>query len=379
MAVETASDNKKRAATRVSFFLAGVSVATWAPLVPYAKARLDVDEAKFGFLLLFMGIGAVGCMPLCQRAVERFGCRKVIGAGAGMICASLPLLATLSGMPEMAITLLIFGAGLGFVDVAMNIQATLIERQSGEPLMSGFHGLFSVGGIAGSLAGGSLLSAGANPLGVAGAMVAVITMLMYRYVRYLEPAGRGERAASTLILPQGVVVLMGAIAIACFLVEGAMLDWSALFLTSVKSYTPDRAGFGYTVFAMTMAGGRLRGDVLIVRFGPRAVIVSGGILGAVGLSIAIACPSGTGAIIGFAVCGAGCANVVPILFAAAGRQTAMDPSSAISSITTLGYGGNLVGPAIVGFFAHAIGLHLAFALLAGLLLLAAYGGRKITS
>ncbi|WP_049125447.1 MFS transporter, partial [Burkholderia cenocepacia] len=173
MVVETASENNKRAATRASFFLAGISVATWAPLVPYAKARLDVDEAKFGFLLLFLGIGAVGCMPLCQRVVERFGCRKVISAGAAMICASLPLLATLSGMPAMAVTLLIFGAGLGFVDVAMNIQATLIERQSGEQLMSGFHGLFSVGGIAGSLVGGSLLSAGANPLGVAGAMVAV--------------------------------------------------------------------------------------------------------------------------------------------------------------------------------------------------------------
>ena len=379
MVVETANENNKRAATRASFFLAGISVATWAPLVPYAKARLDVDEAKFGFLLLFLGIGAIGCMPLCQRAVEQFGCRKVIGAGAAMICASLPLLATLSGMPAMAVTLLIFGAGLGFVDVAMNIQAALIERQSGEQLMSGFHGLFSVGGIAGSLVGGSLLSAGANPLGVAGAMVAVIAALMFRYARYLESAGPGERTASVLILPQGIVVLMGAIAIGCFLVEGAMLDWSALFLTSVKSYAQDRAGFGYTAFATTMAIGRLFGDMLITRLGSRVVIISGGIVGAVGMCIAIASPSGMSAIIGFAICGIGCANIVPILFASAGRQKAMDPSAAISSITTLGYGGNLVGPAVVGFFAHAIGLHLAFALLAVLLLLAAFGGRKIDS
>ena len=158
-----------------------------------------------------------------------------------------------------------------------------------------------------------------------------------------------------------------------------MLDWSALFLTSVKSYAQDRAGFGYTAFATTMAIGRLFGDMLITRLGSRVVIISGGIVGAVGMCIAIASPSGMSAIIGFAICGIGCANIVPILFASAGRQKAMDPSAAISSITTLGYGGNLVGPAVVGFFAHAIGLHLAFALLAVLLLLAAFGGRKIDS
>jgi MFS family permease len=377
MVVETGSESKKRAATRASFFLAGISVATWAPLVPYAKARLDVDEAVFGFLLLFLGIGAVGCMPLCQRLVVRFGCRKVICTGAATICVSLPSLATLSDMTAMAATLFVFGAGLAFVDVAMNIQATIIERQSGEQLMSGFHGLFSVGGIAGSLLGGSLLSAGANPFGVAGTIVAVIAALMYRYARYLEPEGPNERKASTLVLPQGIVVLMGAIAIGCFLVEGAMLDWSALFLTSVKSYAQNRAGFGYTAFALTMAIGRLFGDMLITRFSARLVIVAGGIIGALGLGIAIVASTGTGAIIGFSICGAGCANIVPILFAAVGRQKAMDPTAAISSMTTLGYGGNLVGPAAVGFFAHAIGLRLAFGLLAVLLLLAAFGGRKI--
>jgi MFS family permease len=377
MVVVTADEGKKRAATRASFFLAGISVATWAPLVPYAKARLNVDEAIFGFLLLFLGIGAVGCMPLCQRLVVRIGCRKVICTGAAMICASLPLLATLGDLPAMAVTLLVFGAGLGFVDVAMNIQATTIERESGQQLMSGFHGFFSVGGIAGSLLGGSLLSVGANPFGVAVAIVLVIAGLVYRYAGYLDPEGPNERKASTLVLPQGVVVLMGAIAVGCFLVEGAMLDWSALFLTSVKSYAQNRAGFGYTAFALTMAIGRLLGDTLIEKSGTSPVIFAGGILGAVGLGIAIASPTGTGAIIEFSICGAGCANIVPILFAAAGRQKAMDPTAAISSMTTLGYGGNLVGPAAVGFFAHAIGLRLAFALLAVLLLLAAFGGRKI--
>jgi MFS family permease len=355
----------------------GISLATWAPLVPYVKARLDVDEAIFGVLLLCVGIGAVGSMPLCQRLVVRFGCRKVICTGAAMICFSFPFLAILADVPAMAIALLVFGAGLGFVDVAMNIQGTIIERQSGESLMSGFHGLLSVGGIAGSLFGGALLSGGASPFGVAAMLVVVMVVVLLRCARHLDAEGPENGKTSALALPRGVVVLIGAIAVGSFLVEGAMLDWSALFLTSVKSYPTDRAGFGYFGFSLTMAIGRFFGDALITRFGARLVIFVGGVLGALGIFIAIFSPTGMGAIVGFAVCGAGCAYIVPILFAAAGRQKAMDPTVAISAITTLGYGGSLVGPAAIGFIANAIGLRPAFGLLATLLLFAAIAGRKI--
>ncbi|WP_333975004.1 MFS transporter [Burkholderia cepacia] len=364
------------AATRAAFFVAGMSVAAWAPLVPYAKERLGVDDAKLGFLLLCLGVGSIGCMPLCQRLVARFGCRRMIVAGTAMIAGALPLLALMSTMGTMAAALLLFGAGMGIVDVTMNIHAMLVERDTRRRLMSGFHGLFSVGGIAGSLAGGALLSAGAPPLVVSLAVSAVVVALIALYGRRLR-ADAGGGSGAHFVLPQGIVVVMGAIALCVFLVEGAMLDWSALFLTTVKQYEQVRAGFGYTVFAIAMTSGRLLGDGLAHRLGAQTMIVAGGMLGALGLAVAIAAPSGVGAIVGFGLTGIGCANIVPLLFAAAGRQRAMEPSAAITALTTLGYGGNLAGPAAVGFFAHALGLAVSFALLAALLLAAGIAGLKV--
>ncbi|HEM7878067.1 MFS transporter [Burkholderia contaminans] len=364
------------AATRAAFFVAGMSVAAWAPLVPYAKERLGVDDAKLGFLLLCLGIGSIGCMPLCQRLVGRFGCRRMIGTGTAMIAIALPLLALMSTMGAMAAALLLFGAGMGMIDVTMNIHAMLVERDTRRRLMSGFHGLFSVGGIAGSMAGGALLSAGAPPIAVSLAVAAVAVALIAFYGRHLR-ADAGGGSGTRFVLPQGIVAVMGAIALCVFLVEGAMLDWSALFLTGVKQYEQVRAGFGYTVFAIAMTSGRLLGDGLAHRFGAQAIIVAGGILGALGLVVAIAAPSGVSAIIGFGLTGIGCANIVPLLFAAAGRQRAMEPSAAITALSTLGYGGNLAGPAAVGFFAHSLGLAASFALLAALLLAAGIAGLKV--
>ncbi|CAG9223163.1 MFS domain-containing protein [Burkholderia vietnamiensis] len=352
------------AATRAAFFVAGMSVAAWAPLVPYAKERLGVDDAKLGFLLLCLGIGSIGCMPLCQRLVGRFGCRRMIGTGTAMIAIALPLLALMSTMGAMAAALLLFGAGMGMIDVTMNIHAMLVERDTRRRLMSGFHGLFSVGGIAGSMTGGALLSAGAPPIAVSLAVAAVAVALIAFYGRHLR-TDAGGGSGTRFVLPQGIVAVMGAIALCVFLVEGAMLDWSALFLTAVKQYEQVRAGFGYTVFAIAMTSGRLLGDGLAHRFG------------ALGLVVAIAAPSGVSAIIGFGLTGIGCANIVPLLFAAAGRQRAMEPSAAITALTTLGYGGNLAGPAAVGFFAHSLGLAASFALLAALLLAAGIAGLKV--
>ncbi len=364
-------------ATRVIFFLAGTSVAAWAPLVPYAQNRLKVDDALLGFLLLCLGIGAVGCMPVCQRLVARYGCRPMVYSGAAMICIALPSLATVTDKVGMAIALLLFGAGLGFIDVSMNINAAQLEARTGRRLMSGFHGFFSVGGITGSLLGGTLLSVGVGPLGVAVAVVVAVVALVAAFARYIGSEGAQTGTKSALVLPQGVVVLMSGIALVSFLVEGAMLDWSAVYLTSVKSYDQDRAGFGYTAFSIAMTVGRLGGDHLVKHLGARLMITGGGIFAVLGLVASILFPTGNQAIFGFAITGLGCANIVPVLFAAAGRQKSMEPAQAISALTMLGYGGNLMGPAVVGFFSHALGLRMAFAILAALLLMAALVGRRI--
>src|SRR5262245_36685834 len=147
----------ERRSTRVVLFVAGLAMAAWAPLVPYAKARLGVDEATLGLLLLALGAGSLMTMPLTGGVASRYGCRRVILLASAAACASLPLLAHLESLPAMAMALLVFGAAVGAIDVAVNIQAVIVEKASGRALMSGFHGFFSIGGIAGAASMSGLL------------------------------------------------------------------------------------------------------------------------------------------------------------------------------------------------------------------------------
>ena len=370
-----AGTTQKVNATRAAFLVAGLGMAAWAPLVPYVKSRLAVDDGTLGLLLLCLGGGSVGCMPLCNRLIKKFGCRRMVCVGATLFSVALPLMAIMPTVPTMAMSLLLFGIGMGLLDVSMNVNALLVERESGQQLMSGFHGLYSVGGIVGSVFASSLLTIGARPLVVAFFVLFVVGGILYTFFPNLMTRGKASEPGSRLVFPHGVVILMGMMCLCVFLVEGAMLDWSAIFLTSTKDYPKELAGFGYTAFAITMAAGRLVGDRLSRRYGAGRMVLAGCACGATGIAVALFAPSGALAMFGYAIVGIGCSNVVPLLFSAAGKQKAMDPGAAISALTTLGYGGVLAGPAAIGVVSHAIGLSASFGLLAFLLALAAIGSR----
>ena len=178
-------------------------------------------------------------------------------------------------------------------------------------------------------------------------------------------------------MPRGVVLLIGALAFVLFLAEGAVLDWSAVFLTSVRHMDAAYAGLGYAAFAATMTAGRLAGDRIVDRLGPRRVVLTGGLCAAAGFVASVAAPSWQAALGGYALVGVGCANIVPVLFSAVGRQTAMPENVAVPAITTLGYAGILAGPAGIGFVAHLTSLPTAFLVLAAMLAAVALGSRRL--
>src|ERR1700730_7881438 len=155
---------QEQLSTRIVFFIAGFGMAAWAPLVPFAKIRANIDDGLLGLLLLCLGVGSIVAMPLAGALAARLGCRLVIAFSTGLLCLTLPLLASVSALPQLVASLLIFGAGVGCLDVSMNIQAVIVERASGQTMMSGFHGLFSLGGIAGAAGITLLLRAGTAPL-----------------------------------------------------------------------------------------------------------------------------------------------------------------------------------------------------------------------
>ncbi|MES2931886.1 MAG: MFS transporter, partial [Pseudomonadota bacterium] len=351
---------KQRLSTRLAFLAAGLAMSAWAPLVPYAKTRLAIDDAQLGLLLLCLGIGSILAMPVTGMLAGRFGCRSVILWSGALMTLALPFLAVAPTPLLLGITLFLFGAGLGTMDVSMNIQAVIVEKASGGALMSGFHGLFSVGGFAGAGGMSLLLWSGLNTLN-ASIVIAVLTAgVLAAAAPYLlsEPSA-ADRDAPMFVLPHGAVIFIGVLCFIVFLAEGAMLDWGALLLTG-RGIAADQGGLGYTAFSIAMVLGRLTGDKVVRRFGGQRVMLLGGLCAAAGFFISVLAPSANIAVLGFILIGLGASNIVPILFTAAGRQSAMPTSLAIGAITTIAYTGVLSGPAMIGFVAHATSLNMAF-------------------
>lgn len=362
--------------TRIVFFIAGVAVAAWAPLVPFAKARAGLGDGGLGLLLLCLGVGSMVAMPLAGALASRFGCRRVLVASTVLISLTLPLLATLSSVPPLVVALFAFGAGLGSLDCVMNIQAVIVERAGSRPMMSGFHGLFSVGGIIGAGGVSGLLSVGASPRVAMLFITAAIVGALIKAAPHLLPYG-GERAGPAFAIPHGIVLFIGLLCFIMFLAEGAVLDWSAIFLTSLRGVMPSYGGLGYAAFALSMMVGRLAGDAVVRQLGGALVVVIGSLCAAAGLFLAALCPAWVAGILGFALMGAGCSNIVPVLYTAVGRQKIMPEHVAIPAITTLGYAGILIGPAAIGVVAQIGSLSIAFLAVGLLLVGVAAGGRVL--
>ncbi|MDM8191693.1 MFS transporter [Pseudomonas koreensis] len=348
----------ERASTRIVFLITGIVMSAWAPLVPLVKARTGLDEGGLGLLLLGFGIGSIVAMPFAGYLTARFGCRPLIIASTLVLCAVLPTLSQLTSLPGLALTVLLFGASMGMLDCAINIQSIIVEKNSGETLQSGFHGLYSVGGIAGAGAMTAMLSLGLDPLPSVLCLVAIILASLYKAAPNLLPYGT-ERDGPIFAVPRGIVLLLGVLCFIVFLTEGAMLDWSAVFLASQRDIPPSYAGLGYACFAAAMTLGRLTGDAIVSRLGGIRVVTLGGICAAVGMLVSLVLDGWPASLLGYALVGAGCSNIVPVLFSAAGRQQRMPQRTAIPAIISMGYAGILMGPAFIGMIAHFSSLTIA--------------------
>nr|WP_229238244.1 MFS transporter [Dyella amyloliquefaciens] len=368
-----------RRATRVIFLVSGIGMSAWAPMVPYAKARLGLDDAQLGLALLVFGGGSMLSMPFVGWLAHKLGNRTLIVASGLLLCLALPALALASSIAALVATLFYFGVMLGAVDVAMNAHAVDVERLDGGRLMSGFHGLFSIGGLTGAAVVSGLLALGL-PLVFAATVVAVVLLSLVLWLRgdLLDDAPQATDTEKTKFgMPHALAWLLGLMCFASFLAEGAMLDWSAVFLRDFRGFAAASAGFGYACFSVAMALGRLMGDRLIARFGPVWAVRTGAALAVAGFLVVAWAPGALAALGGFVLIGLGASNIVPVMFSAAGRLPGTPPAIAIATATTLGYAGLLSGPALIGFVAHASSLPMAFAAVAGLLVLVGLSARIV--
>ncbi|SDH33912.1 Predicted arabinose efflux permease, MFS family [Pseudomonas flavescens] len=375
-----AANRLRQRATRHIFFVAGLGMASWAPLIPFVKSHLGIDDGTLGLLLFCIAAGSMLAMPLAGRAIARFGCKTLILICAAIFCLVLPFMMLAGSVWEMAAALLVFGAVNGLLDVSMNAQAVVVERESGQARMSGFHGFYSIGCVAGAGGVTLLLWAGLTPLQAIGLIVLLIaffTLSARDFLLARRVRDSGESGGTLQALAHPGVLFIAVLCFFVFLIEGAMLDWSAVFLHAERGLEKSHAGAGYTLYAIAVAVCRLYGDRLVNAYGRQRMLMLGGACASLGLLLVVAIDLPGVALAGFVLTGIGLSNIVPILFTAAGNQPQVPSSFALSAVTLIGYTGLLSGPALIGGVARHWSLTAAFSAGIVIMLLICASARRI--
>jgi MFS family permease len=369
---------RARLAVTILFLAHGLVFASWLVRIPDVKTQLRLSDGELGLALL----GAPGGVFLGQFLVgwllPRWGSRNIITLMALGWCAVFPLLGLAPNLPLLLLGLVLYGLFGGGMDVAMNAQAAFVEGRYGRPIMAGFHGMWSVAGMAGAAVGG-LLAGHGLPVElhflavVAVALPAVVLARRGLSVDLQAPAG----AAHPFVLLPPALLPLAVIAFSVLLCEGAIGDWSTVYLRDSLGSAPGLAATGYVVFSLLMTAGRLTGDWLTLRFGPARIVRAGGLLVLAGMAVILLTQTPTAAIVGFGLIGAGVACPFPLVLSAAARTPGIAAGRAIAAMATVGYMGSFSGPPLIGSVAEILTLRGALGLLVLVGLLMLWGGGRV--
>lgn len=342
------------------FFLNGISVASWVVRIPDAQRALSLSAGTLGLALLGAAAGALVAMPVAGRMVTRYGSRAVTCTAAALYAATLALPAVAPSLLLLLAALVVNGAANGSLNVSMNAQASTVERAHGQPIMASFHALFSGGGLAGAASGGAIAAAGAAPalhLAGVGLAMLVVTLIAWHFLfpaRFEEHPH--EEATGEAAPHERRVAILGILAFSVLFAEGAMGDWSAVYLRDVAGAGPGLAATGYAAFSIAMALGRVVGDRLTARLGATRTVGVGALVATAGIALALVDTRTRAIAVGFGAVGGGLATAFPSVLTAASRVPGMKAGSGIAAVATLGYFGLLAGPPLIGFVAQLTSL-----------------------
>jgi Major Facilitator Superfamily len=385
-----ARTRRARFAVAAVFFVNGALFANWVVRVPAVKDGIGAGTGALGLALLGLAVGSLVSMPLAGRVCARIGSdRAVVVSGlAASLALSGPALA--ASAPALGLALAAYGAAFGLLDVAMNVQAVAVVRRVGRPIMPWFHAAFSLGGLAGAATGALAAEVGLSPLVhflLAGAAAAGVILVARGQLVPDGTAGHApERSGPTQPtrpsrpVPWLILAGLGAVAGCAALGEGAMADWTALFLRDVTGAGAGVAALGFAAFSITMTAGRLGGEAAIRRLGPVRVLQLGGAAATVGIVLAVATAWPLSGLAGFALVGLGFSCAFPVALTTAGELSDGSGGSEIATVSVIGYLGFLIGPPLIGLLAEAVELRAALLAIAaptlGLVALADVVGQK---
>ncbi|NPD17692.1 MFS transporter [Xinfangfangia sp. D13-10-4-6] len=384
----TATETRRaRWALAAMFGAGGMLVGAWAPQIPLLLPKHGIDKTVLGLLILGLGIGAMLAMLVAGKLIAKYGTKPLLQLAALAQIPVLPLVVYAPSLPLLALAMMVFGLMMGFLDVLANSNAVEVERRMGRAIMSSLHGFWSLGGFVAGTGGAWIIartSAGTQSL-IAAGVIATIVLIALPFLRGEAPLPpetiAGEAAPKDSFLPKDPGIwILGLMALMAFVPEGSVLDWAALYLSEAFGADEFTAGLGFALFAATMAITRFLGDRLRNIFGGVRTFFVSALVAETGMMIAAIAPHSWLAIAGFALAGFGCANLVPVIFSAAGNYPGQRPGAALSVVTMVGYAGILMAPASIGFIAEHLGHQVTFGGLALIILgLAALAGRTASA
>lgn len=349
-----------RWASRAQFFSSGFIFATWGVHVPTVKAHYGLDEAQLGLAMLAAGAGAMLGLTRAGRWIGRHGPQRMAGLTGCIYALLLSGLIAMPGYAALLGLLAVFGLVTSVFDVAINTEAAQLELHGDEHLMSGMHGMFSLGGMAGAASGSAALAAGVGAqkhmLIVAAAMFILVAVSATQMTpRAMATAGRAN-SDHGFLLPRGVLAVLGVLAALGLIAEGAIYDWSVLYMQQEIGAPQQQAALAYASFSAAMAAARFGGDWLRARFLPATLLLGSGLVAAASMTLVLLTDLPWLALIGFAGVGIGFANVVPILFSASAKVPGVEPARGIAAVSAVAYLGFMAGPAVIGLLARGTSL-----------------------
>lgn len=351
------------------YFLGGFGFTSWASLIPFLKRQLEIPDDHLGFLLLSVGLGALIMMLLAGSIAGRLGCRRSLTIAGLAIAVVLNVLCYVPAYAAALVMAVLLGSSLGLLDVVVNINGIFIERKVHKRLMSGLQAMWSLGNFAGAAFFASLLHLGFywKIVMIAGAVF--IGLCVCFFAPHLHEERQASGKGASLVLPKGKIVLIGLVCTIAFLVEGSINDWSGVFMTTEKGIDISQSGLGLTLFTASAFLARLPGDSLTMHFGPRRLLALSLPVAFAGFLGILLISGGLFLFASYILIGVGCANTVPIFYSSLGTQKDMPVADAVAAVSTIGYAGILLAPAVLGFIGRAFSLYASFTLVTALLII----------
>lgn len=347
------------------YFCMGFSFASWASRIPDIKTKLNLSEAELGSILLALPLGQLVTMPISGRLVTKYGSRTIMSFAALLYAVELTNIGWASQIWQLALALFIFGVIGNMANISVNTQGVMAEKIYDRPIMTSFHGVWSIAGFTGALVGLLMMNLKLTPRQHFFVVAALVFIIVLIARRYLIPGTTGPAEKKKFFSkPEGVLVKLGVIAFCSMAAEGTMFDWSGVYFKEVVEAPSSLIIMGYASFMIMMATGRFFGDRIIAKVGRKKLLQVSGILVLTGLMISVLFPYLITATIGFFIVGWGVSSIIPTVYSTAAKSAKIAPGMALASVSSIGFFGFLMGPPLIGYIAQLANLRYSFAVVA---------------